>query len=644
MQENNEFGYAGKILKVDLSTGKSIEIVTRDYTEKYLGGRGIAARLFWEMVPARTMAYDPDNCLICATGPVTGFLGLAGCRWVMCGKSAAHQPEAFSYGNLGGKWGSALKYGGYDALAITGKAEKPVYVYIHDGVVEIKDATSLWGLSTFATEDSIKTDLGKGVSILTIGPAAENMVAFATALADGGASVSGGIGSIMGSKRLKAIVVAGDKKPKAAYPDKLGEIVNFVKTIRGSTFNAPSPWAIPGVTKQENCYGCGVGCTRQSYSLDKGRRYKSFCQATGVYSMPAMQYYGERNDVPMLATRLCDGYGLDSQVMAPLIAWLIQCYKEGLISEEQAGLSLSQAGSIEFIDELTRKIALREGFGDILARGTLAAAETIGGKAKELTKRYVATVTNEGKDYDPRLLITSALLLATEPRKPVPQLHGISGNTVISWSSWARGEKGAFLSTEDLRTIAARFWGGVEAADFSTYNGKAMAAKQVQDRSCAQESLILCDVHWPMQVTSVDNPSGHVGDPTLESRILSAITGKEITADELLQIGERIFNVQRAIHIRQGWGGRNGDRLMDYFFTDPLKKGEVFFSPDAVMPGQDGKLISRLGAVLDRDKFEEMKSEYYRLRSWDIISGIPTARRLQELGLDDMIPDMEKCE
>jgi aldehyde:ferredoxin oxidoreductase len=205
-----------------------------------------------------------------------------------------------------------------------------------------------------------------------------------------------------------------------------------------------------------------------------------------------------------------------------------------------------------------------------------------------------------------------------------------------------RGEKGAFLTTEDLLTIAERFWGGVKAADFSTYAGKAMAAKTVQDRSCAQESLILCDVHWPMQITSIDNPAGHVGDPSLESQILSAITGKETTEEELRFIGERIFNLQRAIQIRQGWGGRDDDCIMEYFFTEPLKKGEVFFNPDAVMPGPDGKLISRLGAVLDRTGFEEMKNEYYLLRGWDAGSGIPTTDRLHSLELDDIFFGMEK--
>ncbi|MEE8419598.1 MAG: aldehyde ferredoxin oxidoreductase N-terminal domain-containing protein [Dehalococcoidales bacterium] len=637
-----EFGYAGKILITDLSDGKSTEIATSGYSDRFIGGRGIAAKLFWDMVPTRAGAFDPENCLIYATGPVTGFMGLAGSRWVICGKSPIHNPEAFSYGNLGGKWGPALKQAGYDALAVKGQAEKPAYLYIHDGTVEMKDASALWGLSAFATAEMIREELGKGVSILSIGPAAENRVVYATALADGGASVSGGIGSVMGSKNLKAIAVAGNRRLQAAHPEKLEQIKKLVKQIRGSTFDAPSPWVVPGLTVQENCYGCGVGCSRQSYRGENGRRFKSFCQAATVYREEAMDYFGEWNEVPLMATRLCDAHGLDAAVIAPLISWLVACYSQGLVNEEQTGLPLSRAGSVEFIEELTRKIAFREGFGDVLASGTLAAAETLGEKAKELATKFVATGTNENKDYDPRLILTTALLLATEPRKPVSQLHGISGNTLISWTSWAEGAKDSFFSTDDLRTVADRFWGGNKAVDFSTYEGKALAAKKVQDRSYAQESLILCDVHWPMNVTSSENPDGHVGNPALESQIYSIITGRETGEEELCRTGERIFNLQRAILLRQGWGGRNGDRILDYYFTHPLEEGEVFFNRDAIMPGPDGKIISRLGTVLDRNEFEEMKSEYYRLRGWDVETGFPTRTRLIALGLSDIIGDLQK--
>ncbi len=642
MTKNGNCGYAGEILHVDLSTGKSSRLPTADYLTRFIGGRGIATKLFWDLTSGKTDAFEPQNCLIYATGPVTGFFGLAGCRWVVCGVTATQQPGMYSYGNLGGGWGAALKSAGYDALVVSGKAEQPVYLSVHEDRMEIKDASSFWGLATFDTADQVKALVGNRTSTISIGPAGENRVVFATALADGGASVSGGVGAVMGSKKLKAIAVNGNIKPRASDPETLNEIVQSVKKTRAATFNAPSPWAVPGVTQRENCYGCGVGCSRQSYQAEKNRRYKAFCQATGVYSLPAMQYYGKRNDVPLLATRLCDGYGLDTAVMAPLIAWLIECYRNGLLTESQSGLPLYQAGSVEFIETLTRKIALRQDFGDVLAQGTLEAARSLGAKAVSLTDKFIAARTNENRDYDPRLILTTALLLATEPRKPITQLHGISGNTLISWSSWARGDKNAFLSTDDLRVIAERFWGGRSAVDFSTYNGKALAAKTVQDRSCAQESLVLCDVHWPMQVTAPGDPSGHVGDPSLESRLFTAVTGRATSADELLVAGERIFNLQRAIQLRQGWGGRNSDCILEYFFTEALRKGDVFFNPDGIMPGPDGVLVSRIGQVLERDKFETMKSEYYQQRGWDVVTGFPTKARLHHLALSDIIGELEK--
>jgi aldehyde:ferredoxin oxidoreductase len=638
----SQFAYAGKILAVDLSGNTHREIPSDAYTGKYIGGRGLAAKLFWDMIPPEAGALEPENGFICATGPVTGFSGVAGSRWVICGRSPLHQPEVFSYGNLGGRWGATLKYAGYDALVVTGKAEKPAYLYIHDGKVETKDASGLRGLSTFETIEKVQTELGKGVTVLAIGPAAENCVVFATAMADAGASVSGGMGSVMGSKNLKAIAVAGNKHPAAARPDKLKEITDYIRKTRSGTFDGFSPWAVPGLTRPDYCYNCGVGCTRQSYKGDDGRRYKLFCQASGVYSMAAMQYYKKPNEVPRLAVRLGDGYGLDSAVMAPLINWVIACYREGLITEEQTGLPLSQAGSQEFIEVLARKIALREGFGDALARGTLYAASTIGKEALKLADGLIATPTSETRDYDPRLLLTTALILATEPRRPISQLHGISGNIIISWCSWMRKLEGSFFNTEDLRLAASRFWGGPEAVDFSTYEGKGLAAKIVQDRSSAQESLILCDIHWPMVVTSAKDPNGHVGDPAIESRLYSAITGKETSEEELYRIGERIFNLQRAIRLHQGWGGRQGDSVLDYFFTTPIKQGDIFFNPDAVMPGKNGELISRLGSVLDRKEFERMKDDYYRLRGWDTTTGFPITGRLNELGLKEVADDLKK--
>ena len=627
------FGYAGKILKVDLSDGGMIKVPAADYTDAFLGGRGIAVKLYWDMVPPQAGAFDPENCLIFASGPVAGFPGFAGYRWQLCGKSPARQPESFSYANLGGKWGATLKYAGYDGLTVTGQAHKPVYLFIDNGKVEIRDASHLWGKPAFQAIDALKTEVGKDACVLTVGPAAENRVSFATLLTDEGSSGSGGLGGVMGSKRLKAVVVRGTGRPEAADPKRLRHLGRRVREMRHIPFAVDSPWVIPGLTKPHICYGCGIGCSRQTYTAEDGKRYKYFCQSAYVYMEPIMKTFGRWDEVALLANRLCDDYGLDTAVMFTLISWLCAAHQEDLLGEISSELQVSEAGGPEFIKTLTRKIALREGIGDTLAGGTIEAAKTVGGRAHEIHGNLVATRGGEIKDYDPRLIPTTALLYATEPRRPIQQLHEPS-IIMMMWLKWLKGDDGAFFTSEDFRNAADRFWGGAIAADYTTIEGKALAAKKIQDRTYAKESLVLCDFTWPLIWAHYNG--GHVGDPTLESRIFSAITGKELDEAALNKIGEKIFNLQRAVLLREGWGGRSGDRLLDYFFREPLKEGEVYFDYDCLVLGKDDEVISKTGHVLDREEFETMKSEYYTLRGWDVESGMPTRHGLKALGLDDV--------
>jgi aldehyde:ferredoxin oxidoreductase len=625
-----EFGYSGEILNIDLSTGSINKIPTAPYAERFLGGRGMGVKLYWDMVPPETRAFDPDNCLIFTTGPVTGFTRVAGgSRWQVCGKSTVMEPEAFSYANLGEKWGTWLKCAGYDGLVVRGKADKPVYIVINSDDVAIKDASRFWGKSAIETGDSLKAELGKEYSVLTIGPAAENLVSFTTMLTDDGASGAGGLGSVMGSKNLKAVAVAGNKRPEAANPERLNELAAHIVEIRRETWKN---WleSIPGRTRLRSCYGCVSGCFRKSYEHEN-RRYKYFCQATHVYAMPAMRYPDNATEVALLASRLCDHYGLDTTVMQPLISWLADCYREGVISEKETGLPLGKIGSAEFIQTLTKKLALREGFGDILSRGAMKAAAKIGGRARELLSDAIISKANETRDYDPRLIPTNGLLYATEPRRPINQLHE-TAHSLWLWRNWATKHLDGFLSFTDLQNVAKGFWGGAVAVDYTTYEGKALAAKKIQDRTYAKESLLLCDFLWP--IIWVRFADDHTGDPTMESRLLSAITGQEIDEAGLNKIGERIFNLQRAVLLRQGWGGRSGDTLLDHLHDEPLEM--VFFNPDCIVPDRNGKIVSRKGNKINRNDFEKLKGEYYGLRGWDIPSGLPTEKGLQELGLADI--------
>jgi aldehyde:ferredoxin oxidoreductase len=209
---------------------------------------------------------------------------------------------------------------------------------------------------------------------------------------------------------------------------------------------------------------------------------------------------------------------------------------------------------------------------------------------------------------------------------------------LMTWLFGVRGMPGAFFTTEDFREAAARYWGSTAAADFSTYEGKALAAKKIQDRCYVKESLILCDLVWPMM--AVNYPADHVGDPTMENQIYSAITGRETDEPGIARIGERIGNLQRAIHLRQGWDGRKEDLILDYFHDEPLSQGDVFFNPDAIMPGPDGKVISKLGSMVDRNDFENLKTEYYKLRGWDANTGFPTRAILADLELNDIADEL----
>jgi aldehyde:ferredoxin oxidoreductase len=636
-----EYGYAGEILRVDLSSGRITRLKTDGYAGRFLGGRGIAAKIYWDEDKREVPAAHPENPFICMTGPIAGFTRFAGCRWEICGKSPEMEPESFSYANLGGSWGSWLKYAGYDGLVVVGRAKGPVYIFIDDaGRVEIRDAAYLWGRTAVEARSLLQSELGEEVRVLDIGPAGENQVVFATVLAAENASGSSGFGAVIGSKNLKAVVVkvAQKKRPVAADPAGLNDLAKQVFQLRKANFEDYGHM-LPLKINFIACYGCISGCTRGEYRARDGQNYKSFCQASGVYMGPAMKYYkGMGAEANLLAGRLCDSFSLDTAVLGPMIAWISLCYEAGILNEQETGLPLSKIGSSEFLETLFHKICYREGFGDILAGGTIRAAAQVGkGSEKFISAAGIMTRGSETKDHDPRMILSNTLVFATEPRRSVYLVH--AGSLPLGrWVNWRNGFKDAHLDTDNFQRIARRFWGSAEAGDFTTYAGKARATRNIQNYGYVKESLVLCDLSWP--IYPVNPPDDSIGPFTLESKILTAITGKNFTPDDLNRMGERIFNLQRAILMRQGWGGRKGDAIMDYLYEQPL--GPVFYNPEGVVPGKDGQIVSRKEAVIDRASFEKLKDDYYTLRGWDLKSGYQTRAGLDELGLSDIGEELGK--
>ena len=222
-----EFGYAGKILKVDLSSPRISSVATSDYAARFIGGRGIAAKIYWDEVSPDTKALDPENRLILMTGPMAGYPGTAGSMCQVSGKTPAAAPEQFFYSNLGGSWGARLKFAGYDGVVVHGASEKPVYLLVHDGTAELKDASGMRNKDVDEVTDQLKRELGNSTNVLTIGQAGENLVPFSVIRAEGGASAWGG-GAVMGSKHLKAISgnrqrqqAAGGSSREAGRTDKI---------------------------------------------------------------------------------------------------------------------------------------------------------------------------------------------------------------------------------------------------------------------------------------------------------------------------------------------------------------------------------------------------------------------------------------
>ena len=632
-------GYAGTILNINLSTKEISKIPTSRYADRFIGGRGIAVKIHWDEVSAETHAFDPENRLVFMTGPVCGIPGFAGSRWQVSGKSPLS--NQFSYCNLGGSWGAQLKFAGYDGLVFHGSSENPVYLKIDDETVEIKDASDLAGKGTIVTREMLKDKLDKSYRVVAIGPAGENKVIFASILADADSSGSGGLGAVMGAKNLKAVAVRGSQNIDVADRDNVAELRKKIRKMKGGPVDGVR--LMPGPYEKNICFGCISGCIRNSYTEKGGQTGKSMCQSDLFYFVRAFRYYKEGTDVPFRATKLCDDFGVDTYPIEMAIKWLDRCKKSGLLNDESTDLPLSKIGSEEFIQNLVRKISLREGIGDQLAEGIRKTAVSMGEAFEGMITDYMGK-TDAMQVYDPRLYLTTGLFWAMEPRLPIAQLHEIS-RPMGMWAAKASNTdfmglspENNFMTSEVVRKIGEKFWGSEIAADFSTYEGKALAALKIQNRQSFNESLVLCDMSWPI-IYSPLIPN-YVGDPSMGEKIFSAVTGIDMDEEKMDRFAQRIFNTQRADQIRDGHRGRQDDVLGEFHFTTGIKRD--FINENCIVPGKSGEVLSRKGMTLDREEFEKMKDEYYTLRGWDMKTGLPTRNRLEDLDLKGVADGLEK--
>jgi aldehyde:ferredoxin oxidoreductase len=626
------FGWCGKIAWVDLSTSRITEIDTMDYADRFLGGRGVATKIYYDHVGPEVGAFDPENHLILMTGPLgaTGAQGAA--RFEVVGKSPMTRPEGFCYGNLGGFFGSYLKKAGYDGVVVTGRAQKPVYLWIHDDGVEIRDAAFLWGQGAYATRDLLRAEHGQQVRFVTTGVAGENQCRTATLTTDLEGTATGGFGAVLGSKNLKAIAALGTGNPAVADRERLKELNRYTLHLsKRGTLRMPVPKGQMQYVKTASCHQCGLDCFRGLYRTKSGMEAVRKCQSL-VFYIPRVAL---RSDEPIEsavdATGLCNDYSLCTMEMGNVLTWLEDCYASGYLADLDTGLDMDQLGSREFMQRLVHMIAHREGFGDVLAEGLLRAGDILGEQAKAHFTEGVGGVGG-GSGYSPREYTTTALLWALEPRQPIAQLHEVS-YPIARWLLHQIKPELSPTTAAVFRAQAERFWGSDQAWDLTSYEGKALAAARIQDRVMAKDSLVLCEAAWPI-MDSFNTPD-HVGDPTLESQLFSAVTGTETSEVELYRYGERIFNLQRGILLREGWKAKEDDYPAEYNFTDPVQTSSV--NPRMVLPGPTEEPVSFRGNVLDRQKYEAMRDEFYELRGWDPETGLQKAETLERLGLRELI-------
>ena len=605
-------GWAGHILRVDLSRGKATKEPLRlDWAEEYIGGRGLAARYLYEEMDPSADALGPDNKLILATGPLTGTNASCGARYMVVTKGPL--TGAITTSNSGGHWGPELKFAGYDMVIVEGRADRPCYLLVDDDRVEIRDAAGVWGSVVSETEDAIRDETGMPeLRVAGIGPAGENLVRFACIINDKHrAAGRSGVGAVMGSKNLKAIAVRGNQGVRIARPrDYMSAIwsyhehlaespgrqgltelgtaptVDLVNTFGGlPTRNFTSGQfegteAINGESIKDNwliankaCFACNIACgrvTRVSPDADKymvnmhPRNWKVAGEGPeyeNLWSLGADCGVDDM-DAIVMANYLCNDLGMDPISMGATLATAMEMYERGLLSDEQTGMAL-RFGDGKALIAMTEATGFREGFGDELAEGSKRMTEKF-----EHPEYFMGVKGQEFPAYDPR---------------------GFQGMGV----AYATCNRGA---------CHLRAWTpGIETSgeyDPHGTDGKSVWVAGEQNRTTAHDATGIC------MFTTAGAPLDDL------IPVLSAATGVDYTMDDFVHIGERIWNIERLWNLKAGLTAAD-DTLPKRLMEEAHKEG-----PSA-------------GVTVDLDA---MLPDYYAARGWTA-DGRPTTEKLVELGL-----------
>ena len=604
-------GHAGRILKVDLSTGKSsVKTIDEKYARKYLGGQGFAVEIVYHNVPEGADALSPENVLAMAPGLFAGYPVPTGGKTAFAGKSPATNTLAESI--MGGSIGAELRHAGYDALEIHGKAEKPVYLFINDDEVEVNEADDLWGKDTRVTPDTLKKRHGWDVKVACIGVAGEKLVRMACIDCDDRQSGRAGLGAVMGSKNLKAVAVRGTKDLEPADSGALleialryqkimeaapsfvedtkygtGEFLGWINKEKGvfptrnwqeSVFKEreqidPYYWATRYVTKNKACFACTKPCGKLFEVKDgkfagvaiDGLEYETLYSLGSTCGNASIESVARANEV-------CDLVGIDTISAGVTIGFAMELVQRGILTEQEVGMRLTWDNAADAVPKMCEMMGNREGFGDVLSEGVKRAAEKIG--------RGSARYAIHTKGMEP----------------PAYDVRGMKGHGLAFMTS-TRGAchlRAGFYAPE----LVGKFWRWEGIDRFST-EGKGEKVATMENFMCVYDSIGLCKFSRGFFLI----------DKLRE--VIKAITGLEFTEDELLRVGERIHTMKGNFNVLQGVT-RKDWLLPPRILEDPIPDG----------PSK--------GSKISVEEMNKMLDDYMAFRKWTS-DGVPTPEKLKEL-------------
>jgi aldehyde:ferredoxin oxidoreductase len=625
-------GYAGKYLRVDLSRGaiKTVPL-PEELASQFLGGNGFGTKVLWDEVGRDIDPLSPENKLIFAAGPLTGTIFPTAGRLEVISKS----PLTGIYGdaNAGGHFTPELKRSGFDMIIFEGRSPKPVYLCLHSGEAEVRDASNVWGKGTHETESILRSDLGDNrVQVASIGPAGENLVRYAAVMTHGCAAARAGVGSVMGSKNLKAVAALGNLEiPIAKRDEYLKACLDAQKEILKNPFTAglarfgtpqlSVPMSEVGRFPTKNhqqghfefvedisaeriekdhfvrriaCFACPIGC-HHIVEVKEGK-HKGISLILEYETVNALGARCWNRDLPSIirADYLCDDYGLDAISTGASIAFAMELHEKGILTRNDTDLDLTW-GNSDTVLELITRITYRKELGDILAEGVRRAARAIG-KGSEYYAMHIKG--QEISAQDGRAQQSMGLAQATSSRGA----DHLKGFPTIDEMGYP---------TEAVQRYGKQYL--PEIVDPSQTKYKPMVVKDGEEFCAIIDSVGICKF-------GTQFPPALYWEPIATA--LSLITGMELNVPKLKTIGERIVNLQRMYNVRHGISrkdDRQPRRLLEEKSPSGRAKGHVVY-------------------------LDKMLDEYYELRGWDRNTGLPTQRKLNDLGLEYTANELQNAQ